>query len=1674
MTATTSVHSNAFNFMSSVKNGVDPRTGLYSVSISLPEIQTNDLRGPGFGLAMAYNPMNEINSGYGQGWNLQLSQYTPGNQILSLSTGETFKVTGTNGDQLFMKEKKLDSFHFYQEDETRYRVMHKSGMVEILKVLGSSQNSVALPIEIYSPAGHKIILDYKQFSGTHLTLSSVKDDSGQTLLMVNPTDTSVEVLLQPYAGPDGGPLARFVMTLEGSDRYVSKITLPTENEASWRFGYRLKNNHLCISSVETPAGSREVIEYQDLGHRFPGNSNREPLPRVTRHLIDPGSGQATIDVRYTYKNDNFEEPNFLGYGLSAPWTEDGLDYLYKHIGKYEYVCVESLWVDNLRVREIQRTFNQFHLMTQEKTTQNNNVQTVETLYHLTPDVPFEQQPSYCQLPKEVNTTWTQLDNPNRWRRETVNTTYDTYGNLLKKTFDNGVVETSTWYPAEGAEGCPPDPEGFVRQRKDHTVTPVASTNGNAPTLRTIYRYKALPALAGSGLQNWLPAERETLVQLEDDKETELQCTVFEHTNDPSNGFLHGRVDRQTVTMNGKSTIVDYQYDRFESPQLGVHVQQTTETLRTDFDDVRRTVLRQHSLITSQLLLSLFDGLENRFEYDALNRPTREIVAYGTDYEASFRTEYTLSANRDEHPEHLTINAKGVRTRTVLDGLGRVTFQERDHVDSNSPNRYRQTYEAVYNAWGHLIEETEYDWLDGKKMALTSRFNYDDWNQQSSITGPDGVEAHQHTDPIGTEEQKGPITRSWQQSAGSAPTIVGKSETWQNKFGKPTRVRVLNAADEEVSVETFLYDGLGRCTEQSDVNKHITQFTYDPWSRLVNSTLPDTSIVKYEYAEHSSSDLTVTLSVTHNGITHKVGEQAFDGLERLSWVKSGQRVERYLYEEGKTQVAEKITPANDSIKYEYNRLLTDQPIASQAPDEIASFSYHPTSARLTRTNNEQGTREYGYNAANQLTEERWEDKHGKTWETLYSDSMQGRQTKRTDLKQAGTDGLDTVHHYDDFGRVKNIDQGSLQASFEYDNLGRPSRTTTRDRVTASQLVTELEYDDQNREILRTLHLNQQTPRTQQQTWRLDGLLESRHLQQGATSLLNETFEYDNRGRLSKHSCSGSTLPRNTEGKEFISQLFIFDSLDNITLTITTFPDMTTERAVFTYATDDPCQLKSITYRPERLTGNPTFTYNLNGCQLNDERGQRLHYDSQNRLLSVKDTQDKPVSYYLYDSHDHLINSQQGTQSETLRFYEGEQLSNIVQDDKQTQFLYHSDQPLGQQLAADSSQTLLLLTDANHSVLGESQQSDLRTAVYSAYGERHSDDEMQSLLAFNGEVLDSANGWYLLGRGYRAYNPCLMRFHSPDSLSPFGSGGVNPYTYCLGNPIALRDPTGHSSVGYSGRLRRPDEDVVPGLPQGGGGIEAWIGVVMGAIFVAVGAIATIVTFGTAAPLTAIIITKGVLLGLGTFLSAGSTVASGLAAANRDEYAGKWGMYLGIASIIPSAGSFAFAKVSSMIAAKAASSAWKEMVRDIPRYLATLKAGAGAGASSISSTSTSASTSLSLSLSAVAIGFRLPRVRAPLFHPKLKIGNPAPKFVPPSMPAPSGGGALPTATELTNQLAKLKPLTPDQQKLSVLDELNQALQTYHNSDRTGVKQAVESAKGAPPATSLLEGSGFAPRNK
>lgn len=105
-------------------------------------------------------------------------------------------------------------------------------------------------------------------------------------------------------------------------------------------------------------------------------------------------------------------------------------------------------------------------------------------------------------------------------------------------------------------------------------------------------------------------------------------------------------------------------------------------------------------------------------------------------------------------------------------------------------------------------------------------------------------------------------------------------------------------------------------------------------------------------------------------------------------------------------------------------------------------------------------------------------------------------------------------------------------------------------------------------------------------------------------------------------------------------------------------------------------------------------------------------------------------------------------------------------------------------------LLLATDRSHSVLAEAASGLVKRIAYSAYGSQQAVSVPRGRLGFNGELRDRLHGWYHLGNGHRIYNPVLRRFHSPDRLSPFAEGGLNPYTYCLGDPVNYTDPTGRA--------------------------------------------------------------------------------------------------------------------------------------------------------------------------------------------------------------------------------------------------------------------------------------------
>ena len=171
--------------------------------------------------------------------------------------------------------------------------------------------------------------------------------------------------------------------------------------------------------------------------------------------------------------------------------------------------------------------------------------------------------------------------------------------------------------------------------------------------------------------------------------------------------------------------------------------------------------------------------------------------------------------------------------------------------------------------------------------------------------------------------------------------------------------------------------------------------------------------------------------------------------------------------------------------------------------------------------------------------------------------------------------------------------------------------------------------------------------------------------------------------------------------------------------------------------------------------------------------------------------KILCRYQYDPLDRLTGVGLLERASTQRFYQQDHLTTELGEQTQRTIFRHEARPLAQQQStAGVTATTLLATDQAHSPLQTLGETNPQQLAYTAYGHHPAESGLSRLLGFNGECPDAITGHYLLGQGTRAFNPVLMRFNSPDVLSPFGDGGINSYAYCGGDPINFYDPTGNS--------------------------------------------------------------------------------------------------------------------------------------------------------------------------------------------------------------------------------------------------------------------------------------------
>ncbi|QXH36755.1 hypothetical protein [Pseudomonas muyukensis] len=853
-----SLHTQASNFLDFMKTGVDHRTGQFTLALTLPLPPANQLNGPALSLTLAFSVLgSSTNRGYGLGWSLCLSELD--RHRLRLASGEQYAIdqeasTFAPGCPLHFIDQKLKTLRVTLQDDGDYRVDKKSGEREFLREQEASGRY--LVEEMHSPQGHRLFIDWAPYGNAgDFILQRIRDEQRDLLSLEHFAD---EVALSVNPHTSEAALLRLVL----SNERLVEIHLPNV-DTPIRIDYDAEpladgSRLLLPREVHSPLGAHDTITWATgrQGHHLPVDAPFAYLPRVLSWNHDTGTPGNQRLHAYQWLGTT----NYLGFASQQAFSwQTGRDNLYQVEHEYRYQCIETLTDGNGQdLGSIERVWDRFHLLVSETTRLGNHETRKDTHYGVDPKLTWEQQPPCCQLPHKVRTTWVDHGDDGASRTETTLYRYDDFGNITYTRYPGGIEEFNLYYPAEGAEGCPPDPLGMVRSLKKNTTQP-AQAPGNAPILSTAYTYELLPSLI-QGAPAHLVVASERLLD-------EQRGQVLEHTRQSyirTPGIAYGREALRITELNGKATTTHYQYAATDDERLSTT---TISGFENDAENQASETVAQSWLSGQTTWVRDRAGVCTRYQYDALGRITRTVHAADSPYQTEQTTRYHLDdslarevrANPQDNPVMVEqTDASGCRHRQWLDGDGRVVRQEREALD-HAPGTFREILLAIYDALGRPISRTRQDWYGtdaSSVLTLTSTTAYDDWGQPVLSISPDGISSHQHNDPISLRSEQ------WQSVGGvSGPKRVVVRDT----SGAPIEQQHWTAAGERVRTHKQVRDGLGRVIEEhieaAGSPTLITTYGHDHYGRITRSSKPDGTGLAWAFAAHSDAEHVESITVT---------------------------------------------------------------------------------------------------------------------------------------------------------------------------------------------------------------------------------------------------------------------------------------------------------------------------------------------------------------------------------------------------------------------------------------------------------------------------------------------------------------------------------------------------------------------------------------------------------------------------------------------------------------------------------------------------------------------------------------------------------------------------------------------------------------------------------------------
>ncbi|MHC5231775.1 RHS repeat-associated core domain-containing protein [Brucella sp. LJL56] len=1482
------IYTKATDFVGAIKGDVDPRTGQFTIKISLGSLMANNGLGPKIPLDLRYSPMTQANLGFGVGFGFGFTTYDQRSTLLSLGGGSTYKVLESD-ETLSLIDAKLRQVSVSKIPQHYYKTLYKDGSFELLTA-PEVLSSLKVPDTIVSASGHFVTLNWA-FADNQFRLVSIVDENGSTLVSVDYPDeqnlaTRIAVLPDRQIATAGSddPEGYNVYLFFGDSHHLTRITCDAADDLEWNIGYTNLNSigpwGQVASSITYPGGLYEYVKYsRSRGHRFSSarpDMSSSLYPYVREFTRVPGDSQPMITTTYDYEVINSH--NFLGHAAPGIYARNPtLDALYNCADStYRYHTLETHVDDNGEETRIGRTYNCFHQLVEQKSTTSDCSVTRRTKYGSLPGSGFEAQPANFQCPKTKTIIWSRTDPVTgavvSTSEAAQNFTYDNYGNILERsgtytdaagtetaigtlTYEYYPAETGTSYDPNTGFGCPADPNSYNKGNKiprfvkSKTFTPHQFHGDEQPKeIRYAYTQYDLPDAVKQLLSSTDPDYNSAYAVLKseqriyDNGETLLEKTTYTYadkdavlagtdmrefgqllqtidTHYPNDGVVIDSTDPKTAasfetTTNTQIELVNSNNDL-----------KTTTTVTT-WDSLSTSSSQTSSRFTGRIKERVDEvGIVIQATYDALGRVVSETTAVGTDYEDEYTLSYVFGTAATTSYLITATDRLGNQAKTTFDGLGRALTGT---VKLGTAGAIWQTMQSrQYDCSGRLSASTSYDYKDetkadiiGAYSTVTSTRHYDNWGRVDYVTDAEGIRRYNSIDPIALT--KTAYSQSADASAETARTVLSA-----NVATCSASIELFNSTTAPsnsgglYSTVTQNYDGWKQLRKTTDELARDTTFDYDVFGRVTTTTLPivpnqkgdGSTVVTRLYSRDSASSTVTDIQV--NGTS--MGTREVDSLGRVTKQTVGGRVTTAIYDAASgslTAPFQVTTPYGTTVQFLYEAALGGK-IASKSlmvggkATDTAVFSYSKKTdqtqvGRLLNTvstvNALSNTITNSYDLAGRLLTETFND--GST--ASHKHTVAGKAWSYTDI----TSQTWEVTEADVYGRPTTVnDGGYVRLSLSYDNLGRTQSWTTTDSLSAETLITSLIWDGVDREFTRTMDSSRTGQRMLvQQDYSKNHQISRRTLKRGSvstppenlTTTRIENYAYDKRNRLSSYNVQNPTdldWIRDDKNNIITGEAYGsagdpgYDAFNNILKVTTTFKNGQ-DIATFTYDTTDITQLVTINHSNITLGSQIDLTYDGYGCLQSDENGSVMSYDQGINCgyicgFQTQGSTDVPKTFQ-YDALRRVVN-----ESGTTLFYNGTTLAAQRQGNNTNRLVYGPSGAIGQ---VDNANTVWLNgAGLDGSILsadspdGAQQHYDV---AYGPYGQQTTQEgQSPVILGYNGERKSNLLGGYQLGNGYRLYKPSLRRFTSPDTLSPFGAGGINPYAYCEGDPINNTDPTGH---------------------------------------------------------------------------------------------------------------------------------------------------------------------------------------------------------------------------------------------------------------------------------------------